>query len=62
MRERERERDIQVAPILEKMVKNRLRWFGHIERRLVSYVVRRVDQMKHNQIARGRGRPRLTIR
>jgi hypothetical protein len=43
------------------MVENRLRWFGHVERRPVDVVVRRADQMV-SQIRRGRGRPRKTIR
>ncbi|KAL5142110.1 hypothetical protein HKD37_09G025345 [Glycine soja] len=34
---------VGVAPIVEKMVENRLRWFGHVERRPVDSVVRRVD-------------------
>jgi len=50
---------VGVAPIVEKIVNNRLRWFG---RRPVYAVVRRVDQMKESQIRRGRGRPRKTIR
>ena len=50
-----------VAPIVEKLVENRLRWFGHVERRPVA-VVRRVDQMEESQVKRGRGRPRKTIR
>jgi len=53
---------IGVAPIVEKMVENRLRWFGHVERRPIDSVVRRVDQMEDSQITRGRGRPRQTIR
>ena len=53
---------VGVAPIVEKMVENRLRWFGHVERRPVDAVVRRVDQMEESQIKRGRGRPRKTIR
>jgi len=47
--------------ILKKMVENRLRWFGHVERRPVDVVVRRVDQMEESQIKRGRGRPKKTI-
>ncbi|KAH1188137.1 hypothetical protein GmHk_U059979 [Glycine max] len=50
------------APIVEKMVENRLRWFGHVERRPVDSVVRRVDQMERRQTIRGRGRPKKTIR
>ena len=47
---------VGVAPIVEKMVENRLRWFGHVERRPVDFVVRRVDQMERRQTIRGRGR------
>ncbi|KAL5141886.1 hypothetical protein HKD37_09G025150 [Glycine soja] len=53
---------VGVAPIVEKMVENRLRWFGHVERRPVDSVVRRVDQMEKRQTIRGRGRPKKTIR
>jgi hypothetical protein len=51
-----------VAPIVEKLVENRLRLFGHAERRVVDVVVRRVDQMEGSQVKRDRGRPRKTIR
>jgi hypothetical protein len=44
------------------LVENRLRWFGHVERRLVDAVVRRVDQTEESQVKSGRGRPRKTIR
>ncbi|KAH1190658.1 Craniofacial development protein 2 [Glycine max] len=37
-------------------------WFGHVERRPVDSVVRRVDQMERRQTIRGRGRPKKTIR
>ena len=53
---------VGVAPIVEKLVENRLRWFEHVERRPVHAVVRRVDQMEESQVKRGRGRPRKTIR
>ena len=42
------------APIVEKLVENRLRWFGHVERRPMDAVVRRVDQMEDSQVGRGR--------
>lgn len=32
---------VWVAPIVEKAVENRLRWFGHVERRPVDSVVSR---------------------
>jgi hypothetical protein len=53
---------VRVAPIVEELVENRLRWFGHVERRPVDTVVRRVDQMEESLVKRGRGRPRKTIR
>ncbi|KAL5130219.1 THO complex subunit 4A [Glycine soja] len=53
---------VGVAPIVEKMMENRLRWFGHVERRPVDSVVRRVDQMERRQTIRGRGRPKKPIR
>jgi len=56
------EREWGVEPIVEKLVENRLRWFGHVERRPVDAVVRRVDQMEESHVRRGRGRPRITIR
>jgi len=39
-------KNVGVAPIVEKMVETRLRWFAHVERRLVDYVVKRVAQME----------------
>jgi hypothetical protein len=53
---------VGVAPIGEKLVENRLRWFGHVERRPVDVIVRRVYQMEESQVRSGRGRPRKTIR
>jgi len=51
-----------VAPIVEKLIENRLRWFRHVERRPVDAVVRRVNQMDENHVKRDRGRPKKTIR
>lgn len=44
------------------MIKIRLRWFEHVDRRIVDFVARRVNQMEGSQITRGVGRPRQTIR
>jgi len=53
---------VGVAPIVEKLVENRLRWSGFVERRPVDAVVRRVDQMEESHVKRGRGRPKKIIR
>lgn len=37
---------VGVAPIVQKMVENRLRWFWHDERRPVDSAVRKVDHME----------------
>ena len=49
-----------MAPIEEKLIQHRLRWFGHVQRRppeapVRSGVLKRVDSVK-----RDRGRPKLT--
>jgi hypothetical protein len=41
---------VGVAPIVEKLVENKLKWFVHVERKLVEVVVRKVDQMKESRI------------
>ena len=51
---------IGVAPIEEKVIQHRLRWFGHVQRwppeaPVRNGVLKRVDKVK-----RGRGRPKLT--
>lgn len=38
--------NVRVEPIIEKMVKSKLRWFGNVKRIHVDYVLRGVDQMK----------------
>lgn len=37
---------VEVAPIMEKMVESRLKWFGHVWRRSIKALAGRVDQMK----------------
>ena len=51
---------IEVAPIEEKMRENRLRWFGHIQRRPTNASVRKSDVIHIEGNARGRGRPKVT--
>ena len=44
---------IEVAPIEEKMRENRLRWFGHIQRRPINASVRKSDTIHIEGNARG---------
>lgn len=37
---------IEVILVVEKLVGTRVMWIGYLERRHVSYVVRKVDQME----------------
>ena len=52
---------VGVASISEKIVENRLRWFGHVQRRELDEPVRIVDQMVWNPYKRKRGRPKRTL-
>jgi hypothetical protein len=49
-----------VAPIEEKLVQHRLRWFGHVQRRPSEAPVHCGVLSKDNNVRRGRGRPKLT--
>lgn len=48
--------NIGVAPIEEKTIENRLRWFGYVQRRLQEVSVRRVYYMDFSTGKRRRGR------
>ena len=49
-----------VAPVEEKLVQHRLRWFGHIQRRPAEAPVRSGVIRRSGNEKRGRGRPNLT--
>jgi predicted ArsR family transcriptional regulator len=49
-----------VAPIEEKLIQHRLRWFGHVHRRSLEAPVHRGIIRRDNIVKRGRGRPNLT--
>jgi hypothetical protein len=49
-----------VAPIQEKLVQHRLRWFGHIQQRPPEALVRSGILSRPENTRRGRGRLRLT--
>jgi hypothetical protein len=63
-RDRVRNENIQdrvgVAPIEEKLVQHRLRWFGHVQRRPPEAPVRSGVLDRVGSVRRGRGRPKLT--
>ncbi|KAM1248608.1 hypothetical protein ACFX2J_044403 [Malus domestica] len=52
---------VGVAEIEGKMRENRLRWFGHVQRRPTDVPIRRCDYGTEVQGRRGRGRPRKTL-
>ena len=49
-----------VAPIEEKLVQHRLRWFGHVQRRPSEASVRCEVLSRDSNVKRGRGTPKLT--
>ncbi|KAL6494927.1 hypothetical protein OROGR_030846 [Orobanche gracilis] len=49
---------VRVASIEDKMMENRLRWFGHVRRRPVEAPVRRLESWGTINIVKGRGRPK----
>ena len=51
---------VGVAPIEEKVIQHRLRWFGHIQRRPPEAPVHSGVLTRADNIKRGRGRPKLT--
>ena len=51
---------VGVAPIEEKLMQHRLRWFGHIQRRSEKAPVHIGIIRRPENVKRGRGRPTLT--
>ena len=49
-----------VAPIEEKLVQHRLRWFGHVQMRPSEVPVRCGVLSRYINVRRGKGRPKLT--
>ena len=51
---------VGVAPIEEKFIQHRLRWFGHVQRRPPKAPVRSGVLKRVNKVKTDRGRPKLT--
>jgi hypothetical protein len=51
---------VGVAPIEEKLIQHRLRWFGHVQRRSPEAPVRSGVLKRADNVKNGRGRPKLT--
>ena len=51
---------VVVAPIEEKLVQHRLRWFGHVQRRPLEAPVRSGVLRRADNVKRTRDRPNLT--
>ena len=49
-----------MAPIKEKFIQHRLKWFGHVQRRSPEAPVRNGVLERVDNVKRGRGRPKLT--
>ncbi|KAL6544202.1 hypothetical protein OROGR_010699 [Orobanche gracilis] len=52
--------NVRVASIEDKMMENRLRWFGHVRRRPVDAPLRMLESWRTINIVKGRGRPKKT--
>ena len=39
---------------------NRLRWFGHMQRRAINEHVRKIESWSSGDLKRGRGRPKMS--
>ena len=52
---------LEVAPIKEKFVQHRLRWYGQVQRRPPEAPVQCGILSQANNMRRGRGRPKLTL-
>jgi hypothetical protein len=63
-RDRARNNDIRdkvgVAPIKEKLIQYRLRWFGHVQRRPPEALVRSGVLKRADNVKSSRCRPKLT--
>ena len=52
---------IRVVPIDEKMRENRLKWFSHVQMRVINALLRKNKFIQVERIKKGRGRLKITL-
>ena len=52
---------IRVVPIDEKMRENHLRWFSHVQMRVINALLRKNEFIQVERIKKGRGRLKITL-
>ena len=52
---------IRVAPFGEKMRESRLRWFGHLQRKIINAPMRKSELLEVEETKKGRGIPKVTL-
>lgn len=52
---------IRVVPIDEKMRENCLKWFSHVQMRVINALMRKNEFIQVERIKKGRRRPKLTL-
>ena len=52
---------IRVVPIDEKMRENRLKWFSHVQMRVINALLRKNEFIQVERIKKGRGRLKITL-
>lgn len=45
---------VEIPPIVEKKIENKLRWYEHVEKKLIDSMIRRVYQIEKGQTIRDR--------
>ena len=52
---------IRVVPIDEKMRENCLKWFSHVQMRVINALLRKNEFIQVERIKKGRGRLKITL-
>ena len=52
---------IRVVPIDEKMRENCLKWFSHVQMRVINALIRKNEFIQVERIKKDRGRPKISL-